>query len=125
MAGNASIHCVHCSGRTDYEPAALHLSLFEGGYDDVTMVLRFHCPKCGQWNSQLIVEKFALALTDIGVPTTVMGPIPELEENVELRAGNGPQGRLSIGFVETFATMSIDSFNRLVARHAAEGMGHG
>lgn len=112
----ASVACLHCGERTDYEPEQLHLSLHEGGYDDVVMLLRFHCPLCGQWNSQLIVERFAEALTDIGVKTVVVGSCPELEENVELRKGP----RISLGFVDTFASMSIDSFNRILARGAEE-----
>jgi len=122
---SASVACLHCAERSDYEPEQMHLSLFEGGYDDVVMLLRFRCATCLQWNSQLVVEQFAEALTDIGVATTVVGHCPELDENLELRAGNGPQGRLTAGFVDTFGAMSIDSFNRLLARHVAEGMGHG
>ena len=118
---SASIACINCSARADYEPEALHLSLHEGGPNDVVLVLRFDCGACGRSNSQLIVEEFAMALTDMGVATVVVGGCQELEENLPLRAGK--QGVLTIGFVETFASMSIDSFNRLLARHVTEGMG--
>jgi len=120
---SASIACINCAARADYEPDRLFVSLHEGGFDDVVMLLRFDCIACGRSNTQVIVEEFAMALTEMGATTFVVGPCPELEENRELRAGQ--RGRLTIGYVETFASMSIDSFNRLLARNVTEGMGNG
>lgn len=112
----AQIACVHCATRAEYEAEQLRLSLVCTG--EGIQILNFDCSQCGGFNAQSIGEQLAECLTDMGTTTSVVGPISELEENLILRTGPA----LNKGYVDTFASMSIGSFNRLLERDMEAGL---
>jgi hypothetical protein len=102
------LECDHCEDSGTYLPGAARLTLFTHG----RMLLEFFCVHCREHNGQQLVRvDFAQALTEMGVPTTIV--------RVPLEVAEHPHDKtpaITKGAVTGFERMRLDLFNTLVER---------